>query len=84
MILNFYYTFYFSDIEACQGLRLFPQCDVMNVAMTVQLSDVKRLTCSNVPTMIAVSERRGFVMVMTAVKTGLMNWTAVSYIRVYC
>ena len=30
MILNFYYAFYFSDIEAHQGLHLFPQCDVMN------------------------------------------------------
>ena len=29
LILNFYYTFYSSDIEACQGLHLFPQCDVM-------------------------------------------------------
>ena len=28
MISNFYYTCYSSHMEACQGLRLFPQCDV--------------------------------------------------------
>jgi len=29
VILKFYANIYFSDIEACQGLHLFPLCNVM-------------------------------------------------------
>jgi len=29
VILKFYRKVYFSDTEACQGLHLFPLCDVM-------------------------------------------------------
>jgi len=31
-------TFYFSDIEACQGLHLFPQCDMMRSSDTLYAS----------------------------------------------
>ena len=35
MILKFYRKVYFSDTEACQGLHLFPLCDVMTTVYSM-------------------------------------------------
>jgi len=40
VILKFYRKVYFSDIEACQGLHLFPLRDVMSQESTITLPAV--------------------------------------------